>query len=169
MPIEDNDLTYINNMISNVTDDDVEKENLYTVSEAIEYLSNHEARISKNKKVNNDIKLIKWDYLVAQSIVSYLIEVENGSTKMSAAAASALFHFKSQRIKTSYKATCIREWAKEFLKSGSLPVYSQGKHAKCLSVIADECFQSLARYALMSKIDFTSCYVLYCLGNIFAA
>ena len=37
-----------------------------------------------------------------------------------------------------YKARSIRYWAEEYLKTGELVTYKQGKHAKVYSIITDE-------------------------------
>ncbi len=130
---------------------------MYTLDQAINALNNKEAKITKNKKIDDKNKIHHWQYLTALSILRYLqfVRGDNNTgniTKMNASCYVAFILYGNMVIK-SYKAACIRKWSKYFLETGILPSFKQGLHAKIKSVILETEHQNLFKAYLRSLRD----------------
>ena len=128
-----------------------------TPFEAIEYLRNYDAKVTRNARDAKNEKLMDWEKIVARAIWKYLQLRLAGQGMMQASAATAFYLYPEagQRCETQecYKARCIRQWTKEYLQSGRLPEYRQGKHAKTQSIITDENVQVKLRTHLRNMKD----------------
>jgi len=90
--------------------------------------------IGKSKMDNESVQ--PYDHARMISIRAYLEQVREGEGKMEASQYVAQTIWK----KGPYLATCIRNWAKEFLETEKLAHHQQGAHAKIDALIDDEDF-----------------------------
>ena len=109
----------------------------FTMQQAIKHLSENEAKITRNAKDDKKDSLMMWQKVQATAVVRLLQRRVDGDGKMEASAdiARALYGTSGAEC---YKARSIRYWAEEYLKTGELVTYKQGKHAKVYSIITDE-------------------------------
>lgn len=127
---EVNDYEYIQEKLN----DNEKKDQFYSYIEAINFLNNSYAKITKDTASNNNID--KFLYTVAISILRYLQLLVDGESKMKASQLVASIMYGKKYI-NSYKATCLRKWADEFMSTRNLPVFNQGKHIKIATIIND--------------------------------
>ena len=98
-------------------------EALYAVSQYFSVLVNHD----NERRLKS---LTKYDYFRYLSISRFFQLVNSSKQKFeSSLEAASLFPAKSP----GYQARNIRQWAKHFLETRSLPVHRQGKHIKTKS------------------------------------
>jgi hypothetical protein len=105
--------------------------------EAIQYLLENEAYVTRNCAIEAKKDLELWQVIQATAILRFLHLVSEGTSKMKASRAVASMLYQKSEAK-SFKATSIRHCAKEYLVTGSLVKYTQGKFVKTSSVIFDE-------------------------------
>ena len=60
---------------------------------------------------------------------------------MTASKETAFHIFGKDKSVASYKAACIRDWARKYLQTGEFPCSYQGKNRKTKSIIEEEYFQ----------------------------
>jgi hypothetical protein len=109
----------------------------YTMQEAIKHLSGFEAKITRNAKDNKKDTSMMWQKVQAMAVLRLLQRRVDGDGKMEASADIARMLYGTNGSEC-YKARSIRYWAEEYLKTGELVTYKQGKHAKVYSIITDE-------------------------------
>ena len=124
---------------STQADDDGDEE-MGEILSAIERLKVEAAaaQSSSAKLEQRSKKITKWEYTQYISVLRYFqfrLEKKMGKMDASQEVAKVIFN---KREYSSFKARCIRNWAKVYLENGYLPVHQQGKHAKTFSIIHDE-------------------------------
>ena len=109
-----------------------------TVKEALDQLS-IECEISKSQSSNRSIT--PYELMRRMAIRMYLLSIEEGESKMSASLTAS----KTVLQKGPYAATCIREWADEYLSAGDLFHHQQGAHPKIHSLFDNPEFTELCK------------------------
>ncbi len=124
----------------------------FTIQQAIKHLSENEAKITRNAKDDKKDALMMWQKVQATAVLRLLQRRVDGEGKMEASAdiARALYGTNGTEC---YKARSIRYWAEEYLKTGELVTYKQGKHAKVYSIITDENIKQQFRIHLRGLTD----------------
>ena len=147
------DIKIISELISNTNslendacDDNDDNNDNSDISSAIEILKNQHASISRHYKINKRINLHVWEKFIALAICRYLELIDNGESKMVASKKVAHIIYNCDPSRNSYKTTCIRTWAVEFIKTKQLPKFKTGKHLKCQTIITDEHFQEKCKF-----------------------
>ena len=138
-----------------LTPGEVDVEDMETIRSAIERLKVEAvaAQSSNAKLEQRNKKITKWEYTQYLSVLRYFqFRLENGKGKMDAAEEVAKVIF-NKRGHSSYKAQCIRNWAKFYIRNGYLPVHQQGKHAKTFSIIHDEKVCEILKSELRKMTD----------------
>ena len=110
---------------------------------AISHVDQHGKSLTGNSKDGGFEKSNAFfDRLVAKAIHSYLILLNAGMSKMVASRQVAGHLFEQQEAmlnnKDSYRAQCIRQWARDYLCNEQLPEFHQGQHIKTTTVITQE-------------------------------
>lgn len=124
------------------------------VLEKIFALANNEAKIVRNKRhCKSSNSLGTWHTLVSLAILRYLEIYMECGRRMNASIQVANVIFGKSSSKDSYRAACIRLWAKSFVITGLLPDFRQGKHAKIVSVISREDVRQTFRQLLRNMSD----------------
>jgi hypothetical protein len=123
-----------------------------TMEQAINRLLENEAKVTRNLQIEKKKGLEHWMVIQATAILRYLFLLKEGKRKMEASTevATALYQKSNMR---SYKATLNRNWTHEYLVSGHLVKYKQGKFIKTSSIIFDEHVQQLFRSELRNMKD----------------
>ena len=109
----------------------------FTMQEAIDHLNGFEAKITRNANDDKKHPLLKWQIVQAMAVLRLLQKHVDGEGKMEASADIARMLYGTSG--ECYKARSIRYWAEEYLKTGELVTYKQGKHAKVYSIITFYC------------------------------
>ena len=124
----------------------------YSVAEAIKHLLENEAKVTRNVQIEKKKGLEHWMVIQATAILRYLFLLQEGKGKMTASTevANALYQKSQMR---SYKATLVRNWATEYLITGNLVKYKQGKFVKTSSIIFDEHVQQRFKSELRNMKD----------------
>ena len=146
----DSDIDGSDEEIGRVDEDIIAK---HTIAGAIAELETNQAAVVRNNAQNRKNKIDHWYYLQALSILRYLqlVESSNGGKKVEASRKVAAVLFgKLDETVNSYKSQLIRNWAKNFLVTGELTLYRQGKHRKTFSIITDETNQEFLKEHLRS-------------------
>lgn len=126
----------------------------YTALEAIENLLQNEANITRNIKAEAKKGLETYQRVQALSIVRYLQLIGEGELKMDASAKAVESFFPAIKAgKWSFKARSIRGWTAEYLVTGLLKKYQQGRFIKTSSVVTDENVQTVLLAILREMKD----------------
>jgi hypothetical protein len=124
----------------------------FTMQEAIDHLSGFEAKITRNAKDDKKDPSMMWQKVQAMAVLRLLQRRVDGEGKMEASADIARMLYGTSGTEC-YKARSIRYWAEEYLKTGELVTYKQGKHAKVYSIITDENIKHQFRIHLRKLSD----------------
>jgi hypothetical protein len=90
----------------------------FTMLSAIENLLSVEANITRNKKLEKQSFLMKYQSVQGLALVRYFQLILEGVDKMKASAEVALVLY-HKRGTSSYKARSIRGWGKQYLQTGT--------------------------------------------------
>lgn len=153
----------IENEVNEVLEADVDRNEAREYDEEnvirrISALASSDAKIPRNERLIKPCKALStWYKLVSLSILRYLeIYLECGR-RMEASIKVANVLFGKSGSKDSYRASCIRFWAKAYLETGTLPDFRQGKHTKIVSIISREDVRQTFRVVLRNMKDQDRC------------
>lgn len=124
----------------------------FTMLQAIQHLLSNEAKITRNAKEDKKDALMMWQKVQAMAVLRLLQRCVNGEGKMEASADIARSLYGTNGAEC-YKARSMRYWMEEYLKTGRLVTYKQGKHAKIYSIITDENIKQQFRIHLRGLTD----------------